>query len=167
MRRRSASGRHVDELDLIGAPHDVVGDRLALLHAGDALDDVVHRLEVLDVQRGDDVDAGVEQLLDVLPALLVAGAGHVGVRELVDEHDLGPAREHRVDVHLLELGAAVLDLPARDDLEVAELLGGADPAVGLDEADDDVGAALVAAPPLVEHRERLADAGAAPRYKRS
>ena len=33
------------------------------------------------------------------------------------------------------------------------------PAVGLDEADDDVGAALVPAPALVEHREGLADAG--------
>ena len=42
-------GRHVDELDLVGAAHDVVGDRLALLDAGDLLDDVVQRLEVLDV----------------------------------------------------------------------------------------------------------------------
>ena len=85
--------------------------------------------------------------------------GNVGVRELVDEHDVGAPGEHRVDVHLLELGAAVLDPPARDDLEVAELLGGARPPVGLDDADDHVGAALVAPPALVEHRERLADAG--------
>ena len=77
---------------------------------------------------------GVEQLLDVLPALLVAGAGNVRVRELVDEHDVGPAGEHRVDVHLLELGAAVLDLAARDDLEIAELLGGAGPPVRLDDS---------------------------------
>ena len=48
---------------------------------------------------------------------------------------------------------------ARHDLEVADLLGGVRAAVGLDEADDDVGAALVAPPALVEHRERLADAG--------
>jgi hypothetical protein len=31
--------------------------------------------------------------------------------------------------------------------------------VELDESDDDVGAALVPAPPLVEHVERLADPG--------
>ena len=48
--------------------------------------------------------------------------GHVGVRELVDERDLGRAGEHRVDVHLLERWPAVLDLLARDDLEVADLL---------------------------------------------
>ena len=85
--------RHVDELDLVGAAHDVVGDRLALLHAGDPLDHVVHRLEVLDVERRDHVDAGLEQLLDVLPALLVHRPRDVRVRELVDEHDVGPAGE--------------------------------------------------------------------------
>ena len=48
-----------------------------LLDAGDLLDDVVHRLEVLDVDGRDHVDPGVEQLLDVLPALLVARPGDV------------------------------------------------------------------------------------------
>ena len=125
--------RHVDELDLVGAPHDAVGDRLPLLHAGDALDHVVDRFEVLDVERRDDIDARVEELLDVLPTLLVAGARNVGVRELVDEHHVGTPGQHRLDVHLLELGAAVLDLAPRDDLEIAELLGGAGPPVRLDD----------------------------------
>jgi hypothetical protein len=63
--------RQVDELQLVRATDDLVGDRLALLDRRDLLDHVVERLEVLDVERGDDVDAGREQLLDVLPALLV------------------------------------------------------------------------------------------------
>ena len=49
--------RHVDQLDLVGLAHDGVGDRLVLLDPRDLLDDVVHRLEVLHVHRGDDVDA--------------------------------------------------------------------------------------------------------------
>ncbi len=67
------------------------------------LDDVVERLEVLDVDRRDDVDAGVEQLLDVLPALGVARAR---------ARWCGPARrrgrrsgrraQDGVEVHLLE-----------------------------------------------------------------
>lgn len=64
-------GRHVDELDLVRGSHDGVRDRLALLDAGDALDNVVQRFEVLDVDGTDDVDAGVEQFVDVLPSLLV------------------------------------------------------------------------------------------------
>ena len=102
---------------------------------------------------------GLEQLLDVLPALLVPRAGHVRVRELVDERDLRPPGEHGVDVHLLEDAVAVAHPLARDDLEVADLLGRLAPAVRLDEADDDVLAVLGAAPALVQHRERLADAG--------
>ena len=102
-------GGHVDELDLVGPPDDGVGDRLLLLDAGDLLDDVVDRLEVLDVQRRDHGDPGVEERLDVLPALLVARARDVRVGELVDERDLGPAGDDRVDVHLLERRAAVLD----------------------------------------------------------
>ena len=140
------------------AANDSVRDRLLLLDAGDPLDDVVERLEVLDVHGGDDVDPRVEQLLDVLPALLVPGPGHVRVGQLVDEGHLGVAVEDGIEVHLLEGRAAVLDLAARDHREVAHLLGGAGPVVGLDEPDDDVGAALVATPAFVEHREGLADA---------
>ena len=84
-------GRHVDELDLVGGPHDAVGNGLALADPGDPLDDVVERVEVLDVDGGDDVDAGGEQLVDVLPPLVVARPGGVGVGELVDQDQLGPA----------------------------------------------------------------------------
>ena len=67
-------GRQVDQLDLVGSLEDRVGHGLAHGDAGDLRDDVVQALEVLDVERRVDVDAGVEQLLDVLPALGVARA---------------------------------------------------------------------------------------------
>ncbi len=133
-------GRRVNELDLIGAADPRVGHRLLLLDARDAFDHVVEALEVLDVHRRDHVDARLEELLDVLPALDVPASGHIRVGELVDERDRRVPRQHRVEVHLLESRAAVLDLAPRDDLEVAELLGGPRPAVGLDEGDDHIGA---------------------------
>src|SRR6185437_12188114 len=97
--------------------------------------------------------------LDVLPALLVSRPRDVGVSELVDERDLRTPGDHHVDVHLLELGAAVADQLARDDLEIADLFRGPGPAVRLHEPDDDVGAAIVPPAALVQHRERLPDAG--------
>ena len=104
VRHAAAQGvrRHVHELLLVGAPHDLIRHGLPLADAGDPLHHVVHRFEVLDVDRGDHVDAGVQELVDVLPPLLVARAGDVRVRELVDERHLGRARDDRVHVHLLE-----------------------------------------------------------------
>ena len=139
-------GRHVDELDLVGAAHHGVGHRLALGDAGDPRDDVVERLEVLDVDRGDHVDAGVEQLARrpatasrcALPGALVWANSSTS-------DDLGPPGQHGVDVDLLSDGAAVLDVAARHHLEVAELRRGVRPAVGLDDADHDVGAAVAPA----------------------
>ena len=102
-------GRDVDHLDVVGALEDRVRHRLAHPDAGDPGDDVVQALDVLDVQRRVDVDAGGEQLLDVLVALGVAAAGGVGVGELVDERERGAAGEDRVEVHLLERPALVVD----------------------------------------------------------
>ena len=86
---------------------------------------------MLDVERGEHVDAGVEQLLDVLPALLVAAARGVGVRELVDQDHRRAPGQHGVDVQLRH-PVPRYSITGADDLEVAELLGGAGAAVGLD-----------------------------------
>jgi hypothetical protein len=79
--------------------------------------------------------------------------------KLIHEGHVGMAGEHGVEVHLLERGAPVGQPGPRDDLKVVDLLGRVRAAVGLDERDDHVGAALAAAVTLVEHRERLAYAG--------
>ena len=78
-------GRQVDELDGIGAVEDGVGHRLAHAHARDLRHDVVQALDVLDIDGRIDVDAGIEQLLDILVALGMPAAGDVGMRELVDQ----------------------------------------------------------------------------------
>ncbi len=152
-------GGHVHQLDLVGGPHDLVGDRLPLAHARDALDDVVERLEVLDVDGRHDVDAGVEQGLHVPPALVVEAAGRVGVGQLVDQRDVRAAGEDGVEVHLGQRRPPVGDGQARDHRQVADLVGGLLPPVRLDEADDHVGAPLAPPPTFAEHGEGLAHAG--------
>ena len=149
----------VDHLDLVGGAQHRVGDRLALRHAGDLQHHVAERLDVLGVHRREHVDAGGEQFLDVLPALRMPRAGRVRVRELVDEGDLGLAREHGVDVHLLEGHPAVRLGAARHDLEPLDHRRGGRPAVRLDEGHDHVVALAGEAPALLEHGVGLADAG--------
>src|SRR5581483_10774217 len=151
-------GRHVDQLDLVGGPDEGVGDGLRRGNTGDLLADVGQRLEVGDVERRDDVDAGLEELVDVFPALGVAAAGGVGVGQLVDEHHVGPAGEDGVEVHLLDLGPRDRDAPPGHHRKVTQLGGGAGPAVRLHETGHHVGAALRPPPALAEHGERLAHA---------
>ena len=152
-------GGHVDQLNLVGGPDDRVGHRLPLRHAGDLLNHVVDRLQVLDVDGGDHVNAGVEQLGDVLPALLIPRAGHVRVRELIDQRDLRLAGEHRVGVHLFPLAAPVGQLLARDDIEPVDQRRRLRPCVRLGERDHHVRPALRPPVPLGEHRVRLPDPG--------
>ena len=149
---------HVDQLQLVGAAHDRIRHGLALRRARDARDDVVQRFEMLDVDRRDHVDPGVEQLLHVLPALLVPRSRSVGVCVLVDQHDVRPPRQDGVEIHLFQRGAAVLDLLQRHHLEVADLCGCLMATVRLDDADHHIGAALLASYPFAEHPVRLADA---------
>ena len=75
---------------------------------------------------------------------------------------LRPARDHRVDVHLLERDAAVLDLLRAHDLEIADLRLRLGASVRLDEADDDVDAASAQVVRLVEHPVRLTRSGRRP-----
>ena len=80
--------RDVDQLDLRGPIEQAVGHGLPHGDAGDLGDDVVEALEMLDIDRGVDIDAGGEQLLHILPALLVPGAGGVGMGQFVHQDDL-------------------------------------------------------------------------------
>ena len=152
-------GRQVDQLDGIGAVEDRIRHRLAHAHPRDLRDDVVQAFDVLDVDGGIDVDAAVQDLLHVEVALRMAAAGRVGVGEFVDQDDLRPAGEDGVEVHLLEPAALVLDAPARNDLETLEQRLGLLPAVGFDDADDDVVAVLLAGARRLQHFVGLADAG--------
>ena len=64
-------------------------------------DDIVQAFDVLDVERGIDVDAGGDQLLDIHVALGMPAARRVGVRQFIDQRELRAARQQRVEIHLL------------------------------------------------------------------
>src|SRR5882672_6154844 len=159
-------GRRVDHHHLVCALEYAVGDGFLHAHAGDPGDDVVQALDVLHVDRGVDGDAGLEQLLDVLPALgmprpRLALEG-VAVRELVDEQDLRLARERGVEVEVAQRGAAVSDVPVRQPLESLEQRLGLGAAVRLDVADDDVHASRLERARVFQHGVGLADARGRP-----
>ncbi|MFK4625394.1 hypothetical protein ABIF50_008700 [Bradyrhizobium diazoefficiens] len=71
----------------------------------------------------------------------------------------GRARDHRVEVHLLDRLAAVVEPLARDDFEPPHQRLGLGAAMGLDEADHDVDAGLALGMGTLQHLVGLADAG--------
>ncbi len=151
-------GAHIDELDLVDGRQRLVRDPLPDRRPGDRLDRVGQRFKVLDVQGAHDVDPGGPDDLDVLPALLPWRSRGIGVRELVDQGNGGSASQDGVDIHLLDRDTPMLHDEPRDDLEAVEQRGGLGPAMGLDEANDHVGAPPLPPMPLLQHAVRLADA---------
>ena len=141
--RQQVVRRQVDELDLVGLVENAVRQGLLLPHAGDPGDDVVEALEMLDIERRPDVDAGVEQLLHVLPALGVTrqrlALGDVRVREFVDEQVAGSRASAASRSNSRRDDAAVADLEERQLLQPFEQPLGLDAPVRLDVADHDVG----------------------------
>ena len=78
-------GREVDQFDGIGAFEHGIRHGLAHPHMRDLGDHVVEAFDVLDIDRGVDVDAVGEQFLDVEIALGMAAARGIGMGEFVDE----------------------------------------------------------------------------------
>ena len=113
---------------------------------------------MLDVDRRDDVDPGLQKLLNVLPTLLITGPGGVGVGKFVDEGDVRVPGQHLVKIHLRQLNAAAFDIVPRDDLHPLSHRRSSCPAVSLNNGDNDIrppGAQVLA---LVKHGVGLADA---------
>src|SRR5690242_6930986 len=122
-------------------------------------DDVVKALDVLNVNSAVHVDAAVQQFLNVEIALRVAAAGRIGMRKLIDERDLRAPRNDRLEVHLLEMLAAIFDGAAGDDLESFEQSLRLPAAMGLDDAYDNIIPVLSTGLCLLQHLIGLADAG--------
>ena len=97
----------VDQLDEVGIIEDAIGNTLSHVDVGDRRYLIVKRLEMLHVHGGEHADARAQKLLYVLIALAVPASGSVGVRKLVDEHDLRPAGQRGVEIELLERDAAM------------------------------------------------------------
>ena len=152
-------GRKVDQLDLVGLLENGIRYRLLDDDAGDLGDDVVEALHVLDVDGGVHVDAGGEQLIDVLPALGMTRARGVGVGELVDQDQRRPASEGAVEVEVVERRSPVLDRATGKHLEALEQRFRLDPAMRLHETNDDVHAVITLFTSSFQHGVRLADAG--------
>ena len=114
---------------------------------------------MLDIERRPDVDAGGQQFVDILPALGMAAAGHVGVGKFVDQQQVRTARQRGVEIELLHDLVAIDDRLARQHLEAVDQLLGFAPSVRFDQADNDIAAARFVRAGGAEHGVGFSDAG--------
>src|SRR5262249_73125 len=126
--------------------------------AGDLAHDIGEAVELLDDHRRVDVDAVAEDLVDVVPAMRMAGALEVRLGQGVDDHDVALAGRGSVGGGLPGGGQA-LDGGGGDDLEMTQQSFRIRIVVGVEEADDDVAPRLEHAARGDEHRESLSHAG--------
>ena len=115
--------------------------------------------DVLQVDRGDDGDAAVEQVFDILPALRIAAARRIVVGQLVDQADGRVAAEEGGKVEDFVSLSAVPLLYGRNDLEAGEHALDIRRVGALHQPHHHVLPALFAAPAFIEHAVRFADAG--------
>ena len=152
-------GRSVDQLDLIRLFQHRIGQRFAHDDAGDALHHVVEALDVLDVERGVDVDARFEQFHDILPALGMAHARRVGVGQLVNEDQRGMALQGGVEIEFLQPDIFVFDEVVRQQFHAEQEGFGIGPRVRLGIADDDIRPLGRPVAAFFEHGVGFPDAG--------
>ena len=149
--------RHVDQFHFVGFVHHPIRNPLADLNAGNVLDDVRQTFQVLNVDRTDDGYARFQEVLNILPPLLVSGSRCVGLCQLVNQGDGRMPLDDSIGIHLLDRHALVRDLLARHRLQACGQFRRPGPAVRLQEADDNVRAALFAAVQLFQRRVGLAN----------
>ncbi|VVN48175.1 hypothetical protein PS662_06084 [Pseudomonas fluorescens] len=114
---------------------------------------------MLDVDRGEHVDAGGEQFLDVLPAFGVTAAGGVAVRQFIHQHQFRLGFDQAVEVHFFEHHATVFRAYQRLLRQAAEQCFGLGAAMGLDHTGDDFYALAQLGMGGLQHGVGLADTG--------
>ena len=159
-------GGEVHQLDLVGVTQHLIRHRLKLARTGDGRDHVVERLQMLDVHGGDDVDAGIQQRVHIVPALCRFGSAatvrglltHHGVRQLVDKDDLRVRFQRRFKVQFRVIATPVRNRFAGQRRQsLGELTGTFAPVV-LHDANQYVAPAVIQVVRFVEHGTRLAHA---------
>ena len=151
--------RDVDENNVRSLLQDSIRHGLSHRDAGNARNDVGEAFKMLDIERRPDVDAGVEQLFDILPAFGVPAIGRVGVREFVDEDELRLSRQRGVYVEFLDDPTAIFAFATWQRLETVEERLRLRAPMRFRYAYDNIDALSLGRLRARQHRVGLADAG--------
>ena len=152
-------GRDIHQDDFVRVVQHRIGHRLMHTYAGNGTHRAVEAFEVLHIKCRPDVDARLQQLLHVLPALGVARTFDIGVREFIDQQHRGLACQRGVQVEFLQRVTAVRHVTQRQLRQSREQFRGFDASVGFHHANQQVCPGPEVTLCGAEHGVGLADAG--------
>ncbi len=143
--------REVDQFHLVGLFQDIVGKGFPHDDPRNLGHDVVQAFEVLDIEGGVNIDAQVQQFLNILPAFSVPRAGSVSMGQLVHQQEAGLALQGPVNIEFLQGGAPVFQFLGWEDFQPVQQGGRFLAAVGFQKAHHHVDALGLLGPRGLQH----------------
>ena len=157
--RQQFVGGDIDQYHFIGQVKYRVRHGFGNPDAGDAADHIVEAFQVLDVHRREDVDAGVQQFFDVLPALRMARTGGIRMGQFIHQNQRRRPLQRAIEVEFADRLAAVLDRLERQHVQPFQHGGGLAAAMRFDHAHQHRAAFAHQLAGGGQHAEGLANAG--------
>ena len=105
-------GGQVDN-DQFGIVQYLVGHGFPHTDMGEARHDVIEAFDMLDIDRGGDIDPRRQQFLYILPPLGVSAARRIAMRQFIDQNQPRMPFDRGVDVELVQRMALMIDPMAR------------------------------------------------------
>ncbi len=157
--RQQFIGRKIDQHHFIGFIEHGIGQGFRDADPGDAADHIVQAFQMLHIDRRIHIDAGVQQFVDILPALRMARTGRIRMREFIHQDQRRLQRQRRIQIEFLDNLVPILDLLERQHGQSVQQRGGLAAAMRLDNADQHRTSFRLQLAGRSQHRISLADAG--------
>ena len=90
------------------------------MNARDLGNDVVQAFDVLNIDGGEDVNAGAQYLLDIKVTLGMPAALNIGMGKLVDQDQLRLALENGIQIAVVQVAYDSVGVDAPEDVEWVE-----------------------------------------------
>ena len=150
-------GGKVDVHDLVRLRDYFIWDPFFDPDAGRVFDNIIERLQMLNVNGADDIYSHGQQILNVFVPFAILAPGRVGVSQFIDQRHRRLACKQRIEIHFPQSNVVIFNRARRYDLQIANLCGRLRAIVWLDIPDHHVHATLLQPVAFHQHFVRFSD----------
>ena len=155
--RAQLFGSQIDQDYFIRQINNRVGNGFANGNTGDLPDGIAAAGDMLDIESGVNIDAGIEKFENVLVTFRMARSRRVRMGKLIDHGKPGMPCQDGVEIHFRQARSAILDLGPRHDRHAFEQRLRFLATVRFNNPNDDLAFFRLLLPRRLEHGVGLAD----------